>query len=786
MGASRVSEKLNMERRAYRSWPIFVLILVWFIFASPYLLKGLIPFPSKYLVTFFPPWSAAYGMPLKNNAMPDVITQIYPWKKLTIDTWKQGRIPFWNPYSFAGTPHLANYQTAVFSPFNLLFLFLKQIDAWSWLVLLQPLLAGIFMYLFLRSLDRSKPAAVLGSLAFMFCGFIVVWMAYATLAYAVLWLPFILFVINRFLKKTSWWFLLSITAAVAFSFFSGHFQISLYVAGTVLVYILFTFLIAKNWIKTGLLFGFFILGIFLSLPQLLPSFMAYINSVRSISFAKGEIIPWQYLITMLAPDFYGNPVTRNDWFGHYAEWAGYIGVVPLLLAGYGLFRKKAKQEWFFIILGLTAVILAYPTWFNDLLFQAKVPVLSTSSASRIIVIFSFSLAVLAAFGLDKVWQDWKNRALKPGIFYFLLIVILLAAFWLGLVMGKPLPPDKLSIAKRNLLLPTLTVLATVLFSLSGYFRFKTKRLATLCLAVLLVLTAYDLLRFASKWMPFDPREYVFPQMEVTAFLQKKVGIDRVFGNFGNELGSYFAIPGVEGYDALYSERYGKLVSAMAFGQLDVPQRSVVLLPKKGRYTEEFLELLGVKYVLHRGSDGRNVWAYPVWEFPQYRSIYADQYYEVFENTAVLPRVFLASDYKLIHSDQEIITALFSPQLNRRQTLILEEKPQPEPQEAGEGRVEIARYRSTEIVMQVDTPAPKLLFLSDTYDPGWKAWIDQSPAKIYRADYDFRAIAVPSGRHLVRLSYEPQAFRWAMFIAGGVIFILLGGSIYALKHENWYL
>src|SRR3989339_1877099 len=98
---------------------IILIILVWFLFASPYFVKGLVPFPAKYLVTFFPPWSAQYGMALKNNAMPDVVTQIYPWKKITIDSWKLGQVPLWNPYSLSGTPHAGNYQTAVFSPINL-------------------------------------------------------------------------------------------------------------------------------------------------------------------------------------------------------------------------------------------------------------------------------------------------------------------------------------------------------------------------------------------------------------------------------------------------------------------------------------------------------------------------------------------------------------------------------------------------------------------------------------------------------------------------------------------
>lgn len=158
-------------------WPVFVIVLIWFVFASPYFLKGLVPVPSRYLVTFFPPWSAEYGMALKNNAMPDVVTQIYPWKKITIDSWRHGQVPLWNPYSFSGTPHAANYQTAVFSPVNLLYGIMPFLDAWSISIILQPMLAGLFMYVFLRCLARSNTASLIGAIAFMFCGFITVWMA---------------------------------------------------------------------------------------------------------------------------------------------------------------------------------------------------------------------------------------------------------------------------------------------------------------------------------------------------------------------------------------------------------------------------------------------------------------------------------------------------------------------------------------------------------------------------------------------------------------------------------
>src|SRR3989304_8660667 len=176
---------------ALKYWPIIFIVGVWLVFAHPYFIFGKVPFPSGYLVNFFAPWNAVpdFAGPYKNGATPDVITQIYPWKNLVIELWKQGSIPLWNPYSFSGTPLLANYQSAALSPLNLLYLIFPFTDAWSIAVLLQPLLAGLFMYMLIRPFRVNSGGSVIASIAFMFSGFITTWMSYQTLGYAILFLP---------------------------------------------------------------------------------------------------------------------------------------------------------------------------------------------------------------------------------------------------------------------------------------------------------------------------------------------------------------------------------------------------------------------------------------------------------------------------------------------------------------------------------------------------------------------------------------------------------------------
>ncbi|KKR79749.1 MAG: hypothetical protein UU25_C0008G0010 [Microgenomates group bacterium GW2011_GWB1_40_9] len=747
----------NIIRFIQRFWPFIVLVCFVGIFSLPYITKGRIPFPSKYLVTFFAPWNASYGMPVKNNAMPDVITQIYPWKQLTIDAWKQGYIPLWNPYAFAGTAHAGNYQTAVFSPMNLLFFILPFIDAWSFMILLQPLFAAFGTYLFLRALDRSKVASLIGSIGFMFCGFITTWMAYGTLGYAALMLPFILWSIVINFKKHSVLSRLMLPVFVAISFLSGHFQISLYVCIAAILFISFEGLQKRNWKEVVRSLLGLLIGVGIAAPQLLLTYHAYVASTRTDSFIRSEIIPWSYLITLFSPDFYGNPVTRNDWFGHYAEWGSYVGIVPLMLSIIALcVNLKGYKKYFLILIGLV-IALAFPTPIADLLFFLKFPILSTSAASRIIFILSFAVVALASFGCDELIVAWKEKNKKLILRLVIGCIVFLAIVWIVLLGMKLLPVDKLVIAKRNFVLPTafaLVVLTIVTAGLTG-----KKKLQTIFLVGLLGLSMFDMYRYATKWMPFEERKYMYPESSSIAFLKKNIDFNRVFGNIGGEVGNTYKLPLIEGYDAMYRARYGEFINASSKGIVAPAGRSVVQFDKSGRFNTDVLQLLAVRYIYQRKSDGRNVWAFPVWQYSAGDMVkrFEDEYYEVYEYTHAYPRAFLASSYVVRRDPQEIIDTLFRKDFDKRNILVLEEEPNSKP-EQGEGIATIEKYETNRVVIQTNSPAPKLLFLSDVYDAGWEATIDGKKTKIYRADYDFRAVGVPAGVHTIEYRYRPKGFR----------------------------
>lgn len=740
-----------------RTWPLIFIIFVWFIFSSPYFINGKVPYSSTYQVNFFPPWASyeKFHSPVKNNAMPDIATQIYPWKKFTIDTYKHGQIPLWNPNNFSGTPHLANFQSAVLSPFNLLFFLpagrqgiIPFVDAWSILILLQPLLAGIFMYLMLRSFSKSKIASLIGSITFMFCGFVVVWMAYGTLAFTISYLPLAIYACQKYLKTSKKIFLVLLTITFPLSFFSGHFQISLYFLFAIILFIIFKFFENK---KAAILLSSVFTGTILSLPQLLPSFTLYENAARSLLFLKTETIPFQYLSTIFAPDFFGNPVTRSDWFGHYAEWAGFVGIIPLILTFFAPVKKN-KNLIFFAILAVLSLVLAIDSPLSSIIISLKIPVISTSSLSRIIILFSFSIAALSAFGFDNFIEIIEKKNTKRLI-KISLAPILLIAFFIILPILISIPYDKLGVAIKSLRLPF--ALFFILF-LTTFIQLKIKKIIIFPFIILFLVSTQSLF-FAVKWMPFDPKSLVFPDLPVISAIKANIGFGRMFGNFGAEISSYYGIPAIEGYDPLFIRRYGEFIQSANQGTFENSQRSVVRISRRGQQMNRVLDLLDITLIYNPDADTNQGWAYPVWEDPKrFTKFFDDNIISIYKNNTAMPRASLFYNYDVIKNDKQIIKTFYNPSFDFRNKLILEESPllKPEDSNVPKGSAEILSYTPNMVEVKVQTKSPALLFLSDNYYPGWKAYINGKETKIFRADYTFRAIVVPEGESAVLFKFKP--------------------------------
>jgi hypothetical protein len=65
----------------------------------------------------------------------------------------------------------------------------------------------------------------------------------------------------------------------------------------------------------------------------------------------------------------------------------------------------------------------------------------------------------------------------------------------------------------------------------------------------------------------------------------------------------------------------------------------------------------------------------------------------------------------------------------------------------------ASFANQRILIKTAAPGPRLVVISQTYYPAWKAYVDGRPTKIWRANYAFQAVQVPAGHHSVTLVYE---------------------------------
>ncbi|MBI2010582.1 MAG: hypothetical protein HYS86_05430, partial [Candidatus Chisholmbacteria bacterium] len=579
-----------------KHWPVFLLIVTWFIFTWPFWLKGLVPAPLDFLVGFFAPWREHYNIPIKNPAIPDIVNQIIPWKIFTIDQWRQGIVPLWNPYNLAGTPNAANWQSAVFYPANLLPLIFDFITGWSLYILIQPLLAGLFTYLFARSIKLSPLGSLLSALSFSFSGFMTSWLEWGTLGHAILWLPASLWAIEKYLatKKRAYYLINLVTLSL--SLLAGHLQVSLYVITVSLAYFYFR---SRPLNILTILKGLTLQGVtpFLLVAfQVFPSIELYFHSLRSEAASNDWfrffLIPVEYLITFVAPDFFGHPVSRNEWgSGSYVEMMGYIGIVPLALALtaiFSWFKKRAKTKApsvipFFITLIVLSLLLSLKTPMAELILWLKVPIFASSSPARIIALVSFSLSILGGIGLDHINTQKQRIAQISGI---KIIAIGLLLLWLSVLMITFIAPTSLlatnvSIARRNLIIPSFIIILFIAGSYGLWLMYQKKLITSTSFSILnslfvILLVSGDLYRFHHKFTPYTSRDYWYPNFGIRRTLKAVAQNDRVFGLFDANLNLPFLIKSPEGYDPLLVKNYAELTSAVRSGEPSLPERQSLL------------------------------------------------------------------------------------------------------------------------------------------------------------------------------------------------------------------
>lgn len=793
---------------------LLVLFSGLFFIYRDVILKGQIIFPSNLQASFFSPWSTSkfkgweQGIPFKPIGGHDQVRFLYPARTVTNESLLKGKVPLWNPYIFSGSPHLANYQSAVFYPFNVIYFFIPQIYAWSILTILPFILGYIFAYAFNRSIGCSKVGATIGALAFGMCGFLSTWtQENAVVGQTAVWLPLMLYAIEKTIQSHKITFATLIAISIACSVFAGFFQITFYSIVVCLIYAACRIAILKNNKRKALFYclGGLILGILLSSIQLLPSIEAFFQSVRNSTnidyLFDIYLLPFEHVYTVFFPDLKGNPsIYTYIGSGFYHEKIIYVGILPLVfIVACIVYQIKNKRTLFFSILAIVSLLLTVKSSFTIWLYSLSLPLISTFVPSRILIVTSFSLTVLSALGASWFFDKKEKKNLRKILPIAGICIILMATplyflsptgspkFFLDLVFkGNQIIDSETLIGVKSLMIPWI-ILVSTLFTL---IIFKGK---TISKYICIVLTVIPLIYFLNRYSVTGFQEFLYPNHEIFTFLQKNsidnerflvVG-ERLIGNLAVDKGLYSP----EGVDAVFPNRYaeiaestknnGKMAQQVPRIEVSFPELEKDNVVETYKQQVKLVSFLGVKYVLYYNkTQQKQIDVDKKFSPNVFEKVWEKNNWYAFKNKNAVPRVVLVPQYINESDPQKILDVFFSKDFNPLKTVILEESVAFKTKGSLIAEAKIIKYEPEEVIIKTKSNRNAFLVLSDNYYPGWKAYIDGKEVKLYRANYSFRSILVPKGTHNITFIFDPITFK--IGVLGSLISIGIIGGILLLE------
>jgi hypothetical protein len=81
------------------------------------------------------------------------------------------------------------------------------------------------------------------------------------------------------------------------------------------------------------------------------------------------------------------------------------------------------------------------------------------------------------------------------------------------------------------------------------------------------------------------------------------------------------------------------------------------------------------------------------------------------------------------------------------------------------RIDVRHFEPGDVLLRVDTSAPRLLLAREAWSPGWEARVDGDRVPVYPAAGIFFAVGVPVGQHAVEIVYKAPGCRPALVIPG---------------------
>ncbi len=783
---SEVLASSEAKRPAEWLLPLLFYLALALIFLWRSTFTGEVFLPAR-LLGHFAPYSSVIpqdDLPLWNPLRWDGIAQFYPWRHFASETIRAGTIPLWNPYQFSGTPFVANSQSAVFYPPNLLFYLLPVAAAFNYVALLHLTVCGWFAYLFLRRLKCGKAGALLAGIAYAYSSWQVSWLQLPTFLATSCWFPLLFRQIHLLIRHeplspphTRNAQAAGLGVITGLMLLAGHLQIAFYglLGGAFwALSLLWAERREGGWecVSRGLLRSLLGLGLglLLSSPQLLPSL-----ELSRVSHRVGKpsregyqryveyAAPHGALASLFLPDFFGNDHSPdNAFWGFYtkslgpsklisirhnpAEIATYVGVLTLLLGIFALihtvFSKRYDKRILFwgVIAGLS-LFMALGSPINAILYFGAPGFGQSGSPGRILVLWTFAWATLAGFGLDALIRAAPAPkeifatfgTLLVGMGFGLLFVMLMVE---GKLIGAPYPTfsEAMGHIGSGWLRLGLS-LGMGLFILSPLKAFVRWRVP-----VALVGIAAELFSVGIFANPTSKPEYVYPQTQGVKLLQAKSEHEHIFPlNRDWKLESarpavlppngatVYGLRDVQGYDSLFTGRYKAFSNEFA-------------LPNSNGVKDSSPVVVGNMVFFH-SAIGQEI-ARNVVSLPTDNAGYSSE---------------TVPNQNPLYNQERDMAIYEVPNVSRASLVSKEGKTLPAP-------IVWLEDSPTRVRLKLTASEEANLILMDEYYPGWKASIDGKDTPISRSGAVFRSVEVSMGEHEALFRYEPASYRVGLYFA----------------------
>jgi hypothetical protein len=640
------------------------------------------------------------------------------------DELRENRFALWNPYNYGGYPIFANIQACFFHPLVLLSAFISSKLSWyslpmllEWAVVLQVWIGGVAAYHLFREFGLGSAPAWTGAVMFETGSYFASRAEHIDSMMAAVWMPLAWLAVWKLREKMRADWLAMLALALGLSIWGGFPQATVAVFGST---VLFAALLAAlgmarattiAWACCGCA-----LGILLAAVPFLPT-----TQLTELSVAKYRVdwlgtgggLYWQSLVSLVAPNHY-NIFDMSRFKGPWDPTFLYLysSIGGLLLAIFALSARRNRTT------ALFALMLGFGSFWmlgdKTVVWRALFPLLP--DAVRIGIhpeytysIFSLAIAGLAAIGLDAL-------RVHNGVRWAIAVVIAVDLFLVG--SGRPMNSQSLRADP-------------------GVTRDAFDGSAAL---------VNEVRRFVNQNNPPWRFDTVDASMEWT---------------YGAPI---LQIPSAAGISPLALENAIQLRLLLHDGvrwgwnypleKLDSP----------------VVDLLNIRFVITRAQDLPRMAA-----FPWYRHIASLPGNELFENRTAFPRFFLVHQVRVVGSQEEAKELIQRHQINLRETATVE-KPINLGSDRGDARAFdraiTLRYEPNAIEIATQAPITSLLVLSETYYPGWKAWLDDQPTPILPTDIALRGVVVPAGAHRVRMEFRPSILPIALGISAATAILLV--------------